>query len=197
MLPIRSLSNTSRERIAKHLLALNANDRYLRFGYSAGDEQIVRYVAQLNFERDDILGIYNRRLQLIATAHLAYTAASDQSRCAEFAVSVLPHWRGRGFGARLFERAAIHARNEGVHALFIHALSENMAMLRIARSAGAVVHREGPESEAFLELPPANFDSRLSEVAQTQFAEFDYQIKKQAKQFAAFVAVLQADRSDA
>ena len=36
----------------------------------------------------------------------------------------------------MFERAVIHARNEGVDLLFIHALSENTAMLKIARRAG-------------------------------------------------------------
>ncbi len=197
MLPIRSLAATSRERIAQHLLALSPDDRYLRFGYSAGDEQIRRYAEHLDFERDDVLGVYDRRLQVIATAHLAYTDTSDHSRCAEFAVSVLAHWRGRGFGARLFERAVIHARNEGMRVLFIHALSQNTAMLHIARAAGAVVHRDGPESEAFLELPPAGFDSHLSEVAQAQFAEFDYQLKKQARQFSVFVSSLQSKRRDA
>ena len=56
-----------------HLLALEPADRYLRFGYAASDDQIRRYAEQLNFERDDIFGIYNRRLELIAMAHLAYT----------------------------------------------------------------------------------------------------------------------------
>src|SRR5690606_41450243 len=55
--------------------------------------------------------------------------------------------------SRLFERAAVHARNEGVSQLFIHALSENTAMLKIARNAGAVLERAGSETEAHLRLP--------------------------------------------
>lgn len=194
MLPIRSLGPAYRDRIARHLLALSPADRYLRFGYSAGDEQIRRYADQLNFDRDDILGIHNRHLELIAMTHLAYAATPEHSECAEFAVSVLPHARGRGYGARLFERAAIHARNEGVHVLFIHALSENTAMLNIARKAGAVVQRDGSESQAFLQLPAATFDSHMTEVAQEQFAAFDYQLKKQAHQFSTFLASLQPHR---
>ncbi len=46
---------------------------------------------------------------------------------------------GVATGARLFERAVVVARNEGVGMLFIHALSENAAMLKIARNAGATV----------------------------------------------------------
>ena len=61
--------------------------------------------------------------------------------------------RGRGYGSRLFERAVIHARNEGVDMLFIHALSENTAMLKIARNAGAMLERAGSETEAYLRLP--------------------------------------------
>ena len=94
----------------------------------------------------------------------------------------------------MFERAAIHARNEGVNTLFIHALSENTAMLNIARSAGAVVRRDGPESQAFLELPAATFDSHMSELAQQQYASFDYQLKKQTRQLSAFLSGLQAGR---
>jgi hypothetical protein len=50
--PIRSLSSRHKPRIARHLRALPAQDRYLRFGYAATDEQIDRYVAGLNFKRD-------------------------------------------------------------------------------------------------------------------------------------------------
>src|SRR5687768_18474258 len=125
MVPIRSLGSGHRSRIAHHLLELDEHDRYLRFGYQANDEQIERYVAQLDFERDEIFGIFNRRLQLIAMAHLAFIHEPDAVPAAEFGVSVLKQARGRGFGARLFDRAVMHARNEGVELMFIHALSEN------------------------------------------------------------------------
>ncbi|NMM82722.1 GNAT family N-acetyltransferase [Acidovorax sp. SRB_14] len=195
VVPIRSLGPTYRERIAAHLLALDDSDRYLRFGYAANNEQIRRYVEQLDFERDEIFGIYNRRLELIAVAHLAFSEHPDHKHCAEFGVSVLKSARGRGFGARLFERAVMHARNEGVSMVFIHALSENTAMLKIARNAGAVVHRDGPESEAFLELPPASLDSRVTEIVEQHLAEVDYRLKKQAKQFWDFLAGVQEVRA--
>ena len=194
MVPNRSLGPRYRERIAAHLLALEPADRYLRFGYAASDDQIRRYAEQLNFERDDIFGIYNRRLELIAMAHLAYTTMPGHQNCAEFGVSVLKSARGRGYGARLFERAVMHARNEGVSMVFIHALSENAAMLKIARNAGAVVQRDGTESEAFLQLPPANLDTRMTEMVEQQYAEVDYQLKRQAKQFWDFLGGVQRVR---
>ncbi|MEO7106079.1 MAG: GNAT family N-acetyltransferase, partial [Rhodoferax sp.] len=158
-------------------------DRYLRFGYLAQDEHIQRYVDGLNFERDEIFGIYNRKLELIAMAHLAKPTHKSHQSCAEFGVSVLPSARGRGYGARLFERAAMHASNDGISLLFIHALTENIAMLKIARNAGAKVERDGSESEAFLQLPTGTFDSHMAEMIEEQVAQTDYHLKAQAKQF--------------
>lgn len=194
MVPIRSIGPSHGERIARHLLALNEHDRYLRFGYAANDEQIRRYVDGLNFERDEIFGIYNRKLQLIAMAHLALTTDPELKSCAEFGVSVLAQARGRGYGARLFDRAVMHARNDGVDMMFIHALSENTAMLNIARKAGATIERDGSESEAYLKLPPADLDSRVTEMVEEQIAQTDYRLKVQAKQFWDFLAVIQEVR---
>ncbi|WP_084690506.1 GNAT family N-acetyltransferase [Comamonas granuli] len=188
MVPIRALAPSSRERIAAHLLALESGDRYLRFGYAASDEQVRRYVEQLDFARDDIYGIYNRRLDLVAMAHLAYAPLPGHPHSAEFGVSVSPAARGRGYGARLFDRAIMHARNAGVGMVYIHALSENTAMLRIARNAGARVQCDGSESEAFLALPPPSLDSRMAELIEQQYAEVDYQLKRQSRQWEMFLA---------
>jgi GNAT superfamily N-acetyltransferase len=194
MVPIRSIGPSHGERIQAHLLALDAQDRYLRFGYAASDEQVRRYVAGLDFERDEIFGIYNRRLELIAMAHLALSVDPSLKSCAEFGVSVSRHARGRGYGARLFDRAVMHARNDGVNMMFIHALSENTAMLNIARKAGAVIERDGSESEAYLKLPPADLDSRMTEIVEEQLAQTDYRLKVQAKQFWDMLALVQEVR---
>jgi GNAT superfamily N-acetyltransferase len=194
MVPIRSIGPSHGERIAAHLLALSEHDRYLRFGYSANDEQIRRYVDGLNFDRDEIFGIYNRKLQLIAMAHLAHSTDPNLKSCAEFGVSVLAQARGRGYGSRLFDRAVMHARNDGVDMMFIHALSENTAMLNIARKAGATIVRDGSESEAYLKLPPADLDSRMTEMVEEQIAQTDYRLKVQAKQFWDLLGAIQEVR---
>ncbi|WP_342129704.1 GNAT family N-acetyltransferase [Hydrogenophaga sp. OTU3427] len=189
--PIRSLGPSHRERIAQHLLALDERDRYLRFGYPANDAQVRRYADGLNFDRDDIFGIYNRKLELLAMAHLAFSVDPQFNTCAEFGVSVAQKARGRGYGGRLFDRAVIHARNEGVTQIFIHALSENTTMLKIARKAGAVIERDGSESEAHLRLPEADFESRVSELVDEQLARTDYHLKAQARQFWSMLGTLQ------
>ena len=194
MVPIRSIGPRHGARIIGHLLALNPQDRYLRFGYAASDEQIQRYVDGIHFERDEVFGIYNRKLELIAMAHLAFSTDPSLQSCAEFGVSVLAHARGRGYGARLFDRAVMHSRNEGVQMMFIHALSENTAMLDIARKAGATVERDGSETEAYLKLLPADLDSRITELVDEQIAQADYRLKVQARQFWGFLASLQKIR---
>jgi GNAT superfamily N-acetyltransferase len=184
--PIKALSPRHRDRIAEHLLALPPQDLYLRFGYVTSAAQVRKYVDMLDFERDEVFGIFNRQLNLIAMAHLAYPPADarqDTVRMAEFGVSVLPNRRGRGYGSRLFDHAVLHARNRNVTSLFIHALSENDAMLKIARRAGAAVKREANESEAWLQLPDDNLASHLEEVLVDRAAELNYQFKAQAKGF--------------
>ena len=179
--PIRSLGPRHRERIAAHLVALDERSRYLRFGYAAGDAQIHRYVDMLDFEHDEVFGIFNRRLELIALAHLAHRdadASRGRAAASEFGVSVLPKARRRGFGRRLFEHAMLHARNRHVETMFIHALSENTAMLKLARGAGATIERDGSESEAWLKLPPDSLASHLDELLGERAAEIDYRLKE-------------------
>jgi RimJ/RimL family protein N-acetyltransferase len=192
MVPIRSLGENHRARIAVHLKTLDAHDRYFRFGFAANDEQIDRYVNGLNFERDEIFGIYNRNLVLIAVAHLAYAPETGALPSAEFGVSVLVQARGRHYGSRLFERAMMHARNVGVSKLYVHVLSENTAMLRIARHAGATFVIDGSETEGHLSLPPATFNSQVTEMVEEHMAQANYRIKVQAKQFRHTLSSLQS-----
>jgi RimJ/RimL family protein N-acetyltransferase len=183
LIPICPLNCSHLPVIKQHLLALSAQDRYLRFGYAANDEQVHRYVNSLNFERDEIYGIFNRNLSMMAMAHLAIMKVSGRTPNAEFGVSVSAAARGRGYGARLFERAVIHARNEKISEIYIHALSENAPMIRIARKSGAIVERDGSETEAYLRLPKRDLDSRVTEIFVDQFAKTNYIVKEDAKKF--------------
>lgn len=196
IVPIRHLEDEDRQAVLAHLRELDRDDRYFRFGYHASDAQIGQYVEELDFERDEIFGIFDRKLQLLAMAHLAAAPQNQSQACAEFGVSVRKRARGRGYGALLFDRAVLHARNVGVRLLFIHALSENRAMLNIARKAGARVDRDGGESEAYLKLPEAAMDTRVVELLEDHLAETDYQLKVQAKQFWDFLADVQEVRQN-
>jgi RimJ/RimL family protein N-acetyltransferase len=197
LVPIRSLNAWHKPRIVAHLLGLSPDDRYMRFGYAASDEQIGRYVEGIDFSRDDVFGIYNRKLELIAMAHLARSKDESHRACAEFGVSVAASARGRSYGSQLFDRAVMHARNHGVQLLFVHALSENTVMLRIARNAGATVERDGTESSAYLKLPPPDVEGVLHELVDEHLAQTDYWLKQQAKDFRVWLEKLQERRKRA
>ncbi len=198
IIPIRALTTRHRRRIAEHILGLTTHDRYLRFGYVATDEQVNKYVDGLDFKRDEIYGIFNRRLQLIAMTHLAISTDPKNPSCAEFGVSVNSEARGKGLGTALLERAILHARAENIDMLFIHALSENAAMLKIARKAGAVVESFGGEVEAHLQLPTQDFSERVEsavkDAVENGLGEVDFRFKLRALQFWEFLSALQDTR---
>jgi GNAT superfamily N-acetyltransferase len=162
--PIRSLAERHHPKMVSHLLTLGASDRYLRFGYPATDEQVRSYVESIDFELDEIFGIFNRRHDLIALAHLACEPENPHAtrRGAEFGVSVSLHARGRGYGARLFDHAVLRGHQRGIDAMVIHALTENAGMLAIVRNAGAEIERAGVDAEACLRLPPEDVAVRVS-----------------------------------
>lgn len=182
-IPIRDLHARHRRRILDHLLHLDARDRYLRFGFQATQQQLSQYVASIDFKRDEVFGIFDRGLHLVAVAHLAAMPSktpdgtSSRGRVMEFGVSVLPKGRGKGLGMRLFMHAITHARNQGASHLMIHALSENAPMLRIAAKAGATIEQDGPDAEAWLKLPPDTVGSHLDSSLQSLAAEVIYRVK--------------------
>ena len=179
-IPVRSLSDRHRARILMHLLALTTSDRYLRFGYAASDAQLAQYADTIDFSRDEVYGVFNRRLELVATAHLARLPAAGPHTEAELGLSVLPRARGRGMGRRLFDRAVLHARNRQIDTLVIHTLSENAAMLHIATRAGAIVVRQGGEALARLRLPRDDLLSHIDALVEGHAGDLDFRLKRRA-----------------
>jgi ribosomal protein S18 acetylase RimI-like enzyme len=162
--------------VLEHLQALDLRDRALRFGYGASNDQIGRYVDRIDLGRDELLGVFNRRLRLVAVAHLAF---AEGGATAEFGVSVLKRARRRGFGARLFEYAGMHARNRGVGKLVVYVARNNDPMLGIVRRAGARLSFDGAEATADLPLQSETLGSQIEEVIAHQAAEINYRLKRQ------------------
>lgn len=181
--PIRDLHARHRRRILDHLLHLDERDRYLRFGLPATQQQMTQYVASIDFKRDEVFGIFDRTLRLVAVAHLAALPghgpheARPDTHVMEFGVSVLPSGRGKGLGMRLFQHAITHARNQHATHMMIHALSENAPMLRIATKSGAVIEQDGPDSQAWLKLPADSLSSHLDSSMHSLAAEVIYRVK--------------------
>ena len=181
-IPIRSLAARHRPRILSHLLALDERDRYLRFGYAASDAQIGRYVEQLDFERDEVFGIFNRRLELVAMAHLAYLRRQCVQPTA--APSSASRWPGLRAAAATASGCSTMRRcmraTAASTACWCMRSSENTAMLRIVRNAGARIERDGPESQAWVKLAPESLASHVEALVEDRAADLDYRLKRQA-----------------
>jgi RimJ/RimL family protein N-acetyltransferase len=187
---VKELSERDRRRLLNHFLALDNADRLLRFGTVMPDELITRYVQRLDFSRDAVFGVYDDNLALLGVGHLAFaprdalpamSGATRKERVAEFGLSVAPMARGMGIGSKLFERAAIHCRNEDVDTLYMHCLASNQIMMRIARKAGMEIHRDAGEADAYLKLPPASPRTVMREAVDEQVAVLDYSVKANTK----------------
>jgi hypothetical protein len=63
-------------------------------------------------------------------------------------------------------------------------------MLRIARSAGARVEREGGDAEAVLKLPPETMATHFEEVLDHHAAELDYNFKRGARRVDSLLSLI-------
>lgn len=174
-IPVQRLTEAARPKLRDHFLSLDANDIRLRFGSPLGSDAIVAYVEGIDFDTDAVFGVYEDELRLAAAAHVAFGTDG-----AELGISVLPGHRSRGIGSALFARAVEHARNRFVTRMYMHCLSENAAMMHIAKKSGMNICVDTGEAEAFLKLEPADQASISGELMGQRLALFDYALKTQA-----------------
>lgn len=193
---VKELTERDRRSLLMHFLALDEHARQMRFGSPLPDELVTRYVQKINFSRDVVFGVYDDALKLVAVGHLAYMPrgalpgldnATERERVAEFGVSVLAPYCGQGIGTKLFERAAMHCRNDDIDTLYIHCLSSNEPMMHIAIKAGMSIHRDHGEADAYLKLPPADPASVLREAFDEQVANLDYTLKANTHALGKFI----------
>jgi GNAT superfamily N-acetyltransferase len=173
-IPIRELSRAERPSLHEHFLTLGSHDRRLRFGTPLSDHSVREYLERIDFGHDAVFGVIDDELRLLGVAHVARADGH-----AELGVSVLEGHRSRGIGGALLARAHLHARNWGVHALFMHCLTENAAMMRLARRQSMDIVAEAGEADAWLKLPKADAASHFGAVFAQRVALFDYALKSQ------------------
>ena len=187
---IRELWPSERPALYEHFLALATEDRRLRFGAPLNDSTVRDYVARLDFGQDAVFGVLDDELRLLGVAHVARSSA-----VAELGVSVLEGFRHRGIGGALLARAHLRARNWGMGALFMHCLTENAAMMRLARRQAMDIVTEAGEADAWLRLAPADAASHFGEVFAQRVALFDHALKSQVASARRLAAALTPGRS--
>lgn len=188
-LPIR-LGRADCRALTEHFLALDAGDRRLRFGAALADEAIAALDSRIDFDRDEVFAIAGDDLRLLAVVHVAFYPAK-----AELGLSVLPGARGIGLGNALLARAVMHLTNRGVREVFVHCLSENGAMMHLARKNGMRLVREGPESDATLALPQATPSSVLAEWVWDLHSRHAHEVRRGTRAFLGALAALRPQQA--
>ena len=152
------LNATERSALLDHFIALSPDDRRLRFGASMGDAALGDYVRNIDFARDGIFAVHDDAMRILAAIHVAVSGGT-----AELGLSVLPAGRGKGLGDALLKRAVTWLRNRGLLAVYVHCLTENGAMMHLARKNGMRIVYSGAESDGRLELAGPTAASLLRE----------------------------------
>jgi GNAT superfamily N-acetyltransferase len=165
----RELHANERPQLFTHLLALNAEDRRLRFAHALSDDGVRHYVEGIDFARDAVFGVTDANLALIGAAHLAREDGHVQ-----MGISVLPQSRGQGIGGALLVRCAARARNWGVRVMFMNCLVENATMMHLARKQGLKIAVSSADAEAFVRLPRADLTSLAAEAVAEHLGLFDH-----------------------
>lgn len=184
--PIVELDASHRPLILAHLLALNTQDRRMRFSYALGDGAIAKYVANIDFESDSVFGIFGKDDHLLGVVHLGILTPPAESKApkgAELGLSLNADMRSHGLGTLLFKRALQRARNEGVERLFIFTLMDNDAMLAIAHKLEMRISTADGQCEAHLDIRPSSTSSVIREFVDEHLADLDHLFKASLNQF--------------
>ena len=162
-IPTTRLRAPDKDALLRHFLALDREDRRLRFGSPLGDAAIADYVGRLDMGRDGLFAVHDDQLDIVAVVHVALGDGT-----AELGLSVLPGWRGTGHGNALVARAVVFLRNRSVRSVFVHCLAENASMMHIARKNGMALDWAGGEADGRLKLRPPTPDSVWQEWLEDQ-----------------------------
>ena len=165
------------ERYRNHLLALDSNSRYLRFGYQIADEAIHKLCDRIESEptKHQIFIIDDRNLNVLAAGHISIAGTET-----ELAFSVLKPHQGQGMGSALMKRCIAWCQNRGIRHGNMVCLSSNTAVRKLASRHGVLVNDHG-EVTADLAIPDTDVASIYTEFVETNLANIDHMGKLHRK----------------
>lgn len=151
-----------------HLIRLDPETRYDRFGLRVSDEYLENY-AELCFGTGAITYGYFEDGLIRGAAELRLFASTSARlhKDAEAAFSVERPWRRRGIGTELMSHIVLAARNRRIATLTIFCLRHNQAMLNLARKFEADLKFELNDVTGHLVARPPNAFSLWREFLDT------------------------------
>lgn len=170
-------------RYRKHLLALDPESRYTRFGYPASDEaiNILCDKVESNFRDHKLFVIEDQDLNLIAVGHVSLEGGE-----VELAFSVLKEYRKQGMGSALMSRCIEWCQNRSIKTGLMVCLSTNTAIKKLASKHGVLVN-DGGETLADIKIPEPDTASVIHEVVESNLARIDH-LGKLNRKFARMLA---------
>ena len=160
-----------------HLLALDEESRYRRFGYHINDAMINFLCDKFesNSEQHKLFVIENDDLEVVAAGHISLEA--DEL---ELAFSVLTEYQGQGMGSALMKRCIEWCQNRGIKGGCMVCLTSNTAIKKLAQKHGILIN-DGGETLADIKIPELTPASVMHEVVDSNLARFDHLGKLQRK----------------
>lgn len=167
-------------RYRTHLLSLDEESRYMRFGFHINNETINQLINkwELNPKKHKIFAIENDNLEVVGVAHI-----SLEDDPAELAFSVFKECQRKGMGDALMARAVEYCQNRSIKHGCMVCLGSNDAIKRLARKHDILVKTEQGDSVGAIEIPDATPISVWHETVEDNFAKLDH-LGKYAKKFA-------------
>jgi len=140
----------------EHLLRLDADARYSRFGTFVSTEVVAEHAHGCFGAGTFVFGCFiDGVIRAAAEMHVLEPAAPAFLRAGEAAFSVEREFRHEGLGSALVERVILAARNRGLQLLVMSCLPQNFAMQKLAKKFGATLKCEPDEvtGKVRIELP--------------------------------------------
>lgn len=172
---VQRLGHAHAADILTHFGALPGEDLRLRFGAPVSCFALEKYVSGIDFSNDRVFGILGSESGLAAVAHLAVNHALDS---AELGLSVAPASRRCGYGEALLRRGSTHASSLGMRTIYMHCLSENTALMALARKTGFRIVVASGEVDATKQLDEAVAQSIAMDLLSDQIALVDSALRK-------------------
>lgn len=175
---IYKLGKAEFHRYKLHLLSLDEESRYMRFGYHIKTEQILSLCNRWrdNIDKNVVFAIENDDLEVVGIAHI-----SLEEEPAELAFSVLKQYQGQGMGDALMKRAVEYCQNHGIKTGCMVCLGSNDKIKSLAKKHGILVRTEQGDASAEVAIPEPSPLSIWHEVVNDQFAKIDHLGKAQRK----------------
>ncbi len=137
---IRAVRPDDEERLREGMAQLSDRSRYLRFFTPAPmmPDHVIEKLVDVDGHRHLAWGAIlsdNPEHQAIAVVHAV--RSEENSRRAEFAITVLDEFHGQGLARMLSAVLLVHCKLEGIATLDAQVLLENRPAIRLLRSLGA------------------------------------------------------------